>query len=65
MDGVIVIGYEDSWMAIIIARGVLLVLDVEWESYGYPITSLWAHCRFGSMGPKHLRTFVVQGKRRL
>ena len=43
MDGVTVIGYEDSWMAIIVARevesrvatrGVLLVLDVEWESYG-------------------------------
>ena len=41
MDGVIGIGYEDSWMTIIVARKVesrvatrevLLVLDVEWES---------------------------------
>ena len=62
MDGVIVIGYEDSWMAIIVAREVesrvatrvvLLVLDVEWESYGLPIATgfrhtagleVWVHC---------------------
>lgn len=51
MDGVIVIGYEDSWMTIIVAREVesrvatrrvLLVLDVEWESYGLPITTGFA-----------------------
>ena len=62
MDGVIVIGYEDSWVAIFAAREVesrvatrvvLLVLDVEWESYGLPITTgfrhtagleVWVHC---------------------
>ena len=52
MDGVIVIGYEDSWMAIIVARevesrvgtrGVLLFLDVEWESYDLPITTGFRH----------------------
>ena len=52
MDGVIVIGYEDSWMAIFVAREVesrvatrvvLLVLDVEWESYGLPIITGFGH----------------------
>ena len=52
MDGVIFIGYDDSWMTIIVARevesrvatrGVLLVLDVEWESYGLPITTVFGH----------------------
>ena len=52
MDGVIVIGYEDSWMTIIVAREVesrvatkevLLVFDVEWESYGLPITTVFGH----------------------
>ena len=52
LDDVVAPGYVDNWLAIFVTReiesrvatkGFLLVLDVEWEFYVLPITTVLGH----------------------